>query len=172
MTSAVVAHECFAALAAGSGMPMRIQADCRTAAVHGRARNKAVLSEAAGAARNNCNSAKTLARTMRRAHRRCTQATVHTTAVLHFVYVPLQCTRPHTITAVLHRHIQIHMPYFHVLHLDRKTRHVSTLGGRQTMQHARSVVERSASDPVGLPTHSRLAMQPGMSKRACSHRCK
>ena len=54
MTSAVVAHECFAALAAGSGMPMRIQAVSCTAAVHGCARNKAVLSEAAGAARNCC----------------------------------------------------------------------------------------------------------------------
>ena len=67
LTSAVVAHECFGAVAAGSGMPMRIQADSCTGTVLPRARNEAVLSEAAGAARNRC---KTLARTMRRAHRR------------------------------------------------------------------------------------------------------
>ena len=35
LTSAVVAHEWFAALAAGSGMPRRIQADWCTATVHG-----------------------------------------------------------------------------------------------------------------------------------------
>ena len=67
MTSAVVAHECFGAVAAGSGMPMRIQAVSCTGPYQTRARNEAVLSEAAGAARN---SAKTLVDTMRRAHRR------------------------------------------------------------------------------------------------------
>ena len=46
LTSAVVAHECFAALAAGSGMPMRIQAVSCTGPY------EAVLSETAGAARN------------------------------------------------------------------------------------------------------------------------
>ena len=67
LTSAVVAHECFAALAAGSGMPRRIQADWCTATDRCRAPIEAVLSEAAGAARNRY---KTLVETMRRAHRR------------------------------------------------------------------------------------------------------
>ena len=67
LTSAVVAHECFAALAAGSGMPSGCQLDSRTGTVLPRAGNEAALSEAAGAARNRC---KTLVNTMRRAHRR------------------------------------------------------------------------------------------------------
>ena len=66
-TSAVVAHECLVAFAAGSGMPMRIQADSCTATDRCRARIEVVLSEAAGAARNRC---KTLVNVMRRAHRR------------------------------------------------------------------------------------------------------
>ena len=67
MTSAVVAHECFVAVAAGSGMPRRIQAVWCTATVRCRAPIEAVLSEAAGAARNRY---KTLVNIMRRAHRR------------------------------------------------------------------------------------------------------
>ena len=50
LTSAVVAHECFAPLTAGSGMPSGCQLDSCTAVDRGRAGNEAVSSETANGA--------------------------------------------------------------------------------------------------------------------------